>query len=148
MGRKKQFIEKLSIEELTTLEQGYKNSSRSDFRNRCQIILLSHKLMDVFEISRVTDLSTITIYKTLTKWRKHGISGLIRKRGQGRKPRLDINNATHVSLVEQKTAENPQKIEELIPSIVEELGVRSFSKWTLKRFLKSLTTAGNDSEDV
>lgn len=148
MGRKKQFIENLIIEELTTLEHGYKNSKRSDFRNRCQVILLSHKRMDVVQISLVTDLSTITIYKTLKKWREHGISGLIRQRGQGRKPRLDITNADHVALVEQKTAQNPQKIEELIPSIVEQLGVQPFSKWTLKRFLKSLTTAGNDSEDV
>jgi len=148
MGRKKQFIEKLIIEELTTLEHGYKNSKRSDFRNRCQVILLSHKRMDVAQISLITDLSTITIYKTLKKWRQQGISGLIRQRGQGRKPLLDINNADHVALVEKKIAQNSQKIEELIPSIVEQLGVQSFSKWTLKRFLKNLTTAGNDSEDV
>ncbi len=146
MGRKKKFIEKLNIEELTTLEQGYKNSYRSDFRNRCQVILLNHKRMDVAQISLITDLSTITIYKTLKKWRQSGISGLIRQRGQGRKPRLDINNTNHVDLVERKAAQNPQKIEELIPSIVEELGVQPFSKWTLKRFLKSLTTVGNDSE--
>ena len=148
MGRKKKFIEKLIIEELTTLEQGYKNSYRSDFRNRCQVILLSHKQMDVTQINRVTDLSIITIYKTLRKWRLNGISGLLRQKGQGRKPRLDINNTNHVDLVERKAAQNPQKIEELIPSIVEELGVQPFSKWTLKRFLKSLTTVGNDSEDV
>jgi transposase len=103
--------------------------------------------MDVVQISLVTDLSTITIYKTLKKWREYGISGLIRQRGQGRKPRLDINNTNHVDLVERKAAQNPQKIEELIPSIIEELGVQPFSKWTLKRFLKSLTIAGNDSED-
>ena len=81
MGRKKQFIEKLIIEELTTLEQGYKYSPRSDFRSRCQVVLLSHKQMDVIQIGRVTDLSKITIYKTLRKWRLNGISGLIRQRG-------------------------------------------------------------------
>lgn len=148
MGRKKQFIENLSIEELTTLEQGYKNSLKSDFRIRCQVIILNHKRMEVDTISKITNQTNQTIYKILAKWRKYGIVGLIRKKGQGRKPRLDINNANHVNLVEKKIDENPQNIEALIPEIVEELEVESFSKWTLKRFLKNLTTAGKDSENV
>lgn len=148
MGRKKQFIENLSIEEKTTLNQGYKNSPKSDFRKRCQMVLLSYKQMDVESIKKVTDQSEQTIYKVLAKWRKKGIAGLIRQKGQGRKPRLDINNSTHVKLVEQKISKDPQNIESLIPKIVEELEVGTFSKWTLKRFLKNLTTVGKDSEGV
>ena len=148
MGRKKQFIENLSIEEKTTLKQGYKNSPKSDFRKRCQMVLLSYKQMDVESIKKVTDQSEQTIYKVLAKWRKHGIAGLIRQKGQGRKPSLDINNSNHVKLVEQKVSKEPQNIESLIPEIVKELEVETFSKWTLKRFLKNLTTVGKDSEGV
>lgn len=146
MGRKKQFIENLSIEELATLKEGYKNSPRSDFRRRCQVVLLSHKGIDSDQISAITDLSKVSVYKTLGKWRTHGISSLIRRKGQGRRPLLDVNNAAHVEVVEKQVSHNPQKIEQLIPSIVEQLGVEPFSKWTLKRFLKSVTTAGNDSD--
>ena len=102
MGRKQQFIEKLSLEEQTTLEEGYKKSPRSDFRKRCQVVLLSHKRLTTPEIVRVTDLSTLTVYKVLSKWRSHGISGLIRRKGQGRKPRLDVNNAQHVAFIEKQ----------------------------------------------
>ena len=147
MGRKNKFIEKLSIEELKTLNEGYKNNSRSDFRNRCQVILLSHKGIPVSDISTINNLSTTTIYKTLSKWKDFGISGLIRKKGQGRRPRLDINNATHVDLVKTKVELNPQKIEGILNEISEELQVTPFSRWTLKRFLKNLTTVGNDSEE-
>lgn len=147
MGRKQKFIEKLSLEEQTTLQEGYKNSTRSDFRKRCQVVLLSHKRLTTIEIVRVTDLSKLTVYKVLAKWRQDGISGLIRQKGQGRKPRLDVNNAQHVTFIEKQIEQNAQKIEEHIPSIIEHLQVSPFSKWTLKRFLKNLTTAGKDSDE-
>ena len=147
MGRKKKFIEKLSIEELKTLNEACKNNTRSDFRNRCQVILLNYKRISVSDISKITNLSTITIYKTLSKWRSFGISGLIRKKGQGRKPRLDINNSVHVDLVKTKVNLNPQKIESILNEISTELNVMPFSRWTLKRFLKNLTTVGSDSEE-
>ncbi len=147
MGRKHKFIEKLSVEEHTTLKQALKNSNRADFRKRCEVVLLSQKRFTTEQIVEITELSKLTVYKALHKWVKYGISGLLRQKGQGRKAVLDINNAEHVKLVEQKVASNPQKIEDLIAQIQEELQVESFSKWTLKRFLKNLTTAGKDSEE-
>lgn len=146
MGRKQKFIEKLIDVERSTLEEAIKNSPRSDFRKRCEIILLSYKGFTTDQIKQITDLGSLTIYKNLNKWREHGISGLLRQKGQGRKAQLDINNAEHVKLVEQKVASNSQKIADLIPEIVEELQIGSFSKWTLKRFLKNLTTPGSDFE--
>lgn len=147
MGRKHKFIEKLSVEEHRTLKQGVKNSNRGDFRKRCEVILLSHKGFTTEQIVAITELSKLTVYKALHKWREYGISGLLRQKGQGRKAVLDINNAGHVKLVEQKVASNPQKIEDLIPQIEQALQVEPFSKWTLKRFLKNLTTPGKDSEE-
>lgn len=147
MGRKQKFIEKLSVEEHKTLEQAIKNSTRSDFRLRCQVILLSYKRFTTAQIMEASELSKLTVYKCLSKWRSSGISGLLRQKGQGRKPRLDVNNSEHVSLVEKKVASNAQQIEQLIPEIIEALGVEPFSKWTLKRFLKKLTTLGNGSAE-
>lgn len=147
MGRKHKFIENLSVEEHTTLKQAVKNSNRGDFRKRCEVILLSHKGFTTEQLVAITELSKLTVHKALHKWRAYGISGLLRQKGQGRKAVLDINNAEHIQLVEQKVASNPQKIEDLIPQIEQALQVASFSKWTLKRFLKNLTTPGKDSEE-
>ena len=148
MGRKNKFIEKLSVEEQSTLNYAVKNSIRADFRKRCEIVLLSHKGFTTAQIVEITDLTKLTVYKALQKWRESGISGLIRQKGQGRKAVLDINNAEHVKLVEQQVELNPQKIEDLIPQIEQELQVESFSKWTLKRFLKNLTSPGSDSAEA
>lgn len=145
MGRKHKFIENLSVEEQTTLKQAVKNSNRADFRKRCEVILLSHKGFTVDQIMEITELSKLSVYKTLKKWHLSGISGLIRQKGQGRKAVLDINNIEHVKVVEQKVESNPQKIEDLIPLIEQDLQLESFSKWTLKRFLKNLTSPGSDS---
>jgi len=147
MGRKQKFIEKLSVEEQKTLEQAIKNSTRSDFRIRCQVILLSYKRFTTEQIMEVSDLSKLTVYKCLSKWRLSGISGLLRRKGQGRKPRLDVNNSEHVAFIEKKIASNAQQIEQLIPEIIEALQVEPFSKWTLKRFLKKLTTPGSGSAE-
>jgi len=146
MGRKQKFIEKLSVEEHLTLKEALKNSLRADFRLRCQIILLSHSRFSTQQLMDASGLSRQSVYSNLNKWRSSGISGLIRQKGQGRKPQLDINNSEHVALVEKKVAENRQQIELIIPQLVQDLQVEPFSKWTLKRFLKKLTTPGNASE--
>lgn len=137
MGRKQKFIEKLSVEEHETLKQAVKHSPRSDFRLRCQVVLLSHSRFRTEQIMSATSLSKQTVYISLNKWRLSGISGLLRQKGQGRIPRLDVNNSEHVALVEKKVAENAQQIELIIPDLIKELEVEPFSKWTLKRFLKS-----------
>ena len=147
MGRKQKFIEKLSVEEHMTLEEAIKNSHRSDFRLRCRVILLSYKRFTTQQIMDISDLSRLTVYKCLHKWDRYGISGLIRQKGQGRKAQLDVNNAEHVALVEKKISKNAQQIDQLIAEITEALEIEPFSKWTLKRFLKKLTTSGNDSEE-
>lgn len=147
MGRKQKFIENLSVEEHTTLKDAVKNSTRADFRKRCEVILLSYKGYTSDQIVDILELNKTSVYKALGKWRSYGISGMLRQKGQGRKPTLDINNAEHIKLVEQKVELNRQKIEDLIPQIIEELQVQPFSKWTLRRFLKNLTTPGKDSEE-
>lgn len=148
MSRKKKFIENLTEQELITLDQGYKYGLRNDFRKRCHVILLSKRQISVKQISEILNLSGITIYKTFTKWEHHGISGLIRAKGQGRKPNLDVNNADHVKVVKARIKVNPQKIDQELEQIAKELGVEPFSVWTLQRFLKRLTTPGSASEEA
>ena len=147
MSRKKKFIENLTEQELITLDQGYKYGLKNDFRKRCHIILLSNRQISVKQISEILSLSSTSIYKTFNKWEDHGISGLIRRKGQGRKPNLDVNNAMHVELVKARIKVNPQKIDQELEQIAQELGVEPFSRWTLQRFLKRLTTPGSAFEE-
>lgn len=147
MSRKKKFIEKLSNQERITLEQGYKYGKSPDFRLRCQVILLSNKGFEINRIEQVTDLSRISVSRNLDKWAEHGISGLIRRKGQGRKARLSVSNPTHVQVVKEQVAINPQQLDQLLEPIAEQLQLASFSKWTLQRFLKRLTTTGSDSDE-
>ena len=107
---------------------------------------MSNRQVSVSQISEILNLSTTSIYKTFNKWENHGISGLIRRKGQGRKPNLDVNNSEHVELVKARIKVNPQKIDQELEQIAQELGVEPFSRWTLQRFLKRLTTPGNASE--
>lgn len=147
MSRKKKFIENLTEQELTTLDYGYRYGHQNDFRKRCHAVLLSNRGVSVNQISEILNLSTTSVYKTFNKWENHGISGLIRRKGQGRKPNLDVNNSEHVEIVKARIKVNPQKIDQELDQIAQELGVERFSRWTLQRFLKRLTTPGNASEE-
>jgi len=146
MGRKK-FIEKLTEAEREMLQEGLKHGRSMDFRHRCQMILLNDRGYEAQQIADILEVSLITVYHNLQSWQTHGIVGLIRKKGQGRKPRLSKSNAQHVQAVSQAVDQQAQKIELVLEELSEQLGIPAFSRWTLQRFLKKLTTSGNASEE-
>ncbi|MEK6479753.1 helix-turn-helix domain-containing protein [Catalinimonas sp. 4WD22] len=70
MSRKKRLVEALTDTEQCTLEQGFKYGPAPDFRQRCQILLLSHKGYEVKQIINMLDVSPHTVYSTMKSWRE------------------------------------------------------------------------------
>lgn len=145
MGRKK-FIEKLTETERLMLESGWKKGGSADFRNCCQMILLNDRGYEAKQIADVLQVDVITVYNNLKVWKKWGILGIIRKKGQGRKARLSRSNPAHVAAVKKAVEVDAQKIDVVLEDLAQQLGIAPISGWTLKRFLKKLATPGNASE--
>ena len=53
---------KLAEAELITLQQGHKNGSQFQFRDRCFCLILSSQGKRVSELTQFFDISRITIY--------------------------------------------------------------------------------------
>ncbi len=147
MARKKKFVEKLSTEEQSALEDGYKYGKSADYRQRCHGILLSSQGYDVEQISSILNCSKLAVYQWLGKWEREGISALVRKSGQGRKRKLLLNDPEHVQVVKEAVKEHAQSSAAILAEVKEQLGMEALSKKSLKRFLKNLITDGSDSGD-
>jgi len=127
---------KLSEAELVTLQEGHKNGSQFQFRNRCQCLILSHQGKTVPELVKLFDINPITIYLWFDRWAESGICGLMNKPGRGRKPILSLQNSDHVKGVKKAIEKNPQSVK----AVVAELETKSdqkLSRQTVRRFLKT-----------
>ena len=144
MSRKKRFIEKLTQEQISSLEEGYKNGHCHPYRERCQCILLSYEGKTVQELAELYDVRTRTIYAWFNRWEAAGIKGLGTKPGRGRKPKLCLDNEQHVKQVRKAIKQEAQKLDRVLSKLEEELNI-PMSKRTLQRFLKNLTTDGSAS---
>lgn len=147
MSRQKVFIEQLTENELSNLEDGHKYGKSPDFRNRCHMILLSHRGFEVKQIRRIVNVCAQTVYGTMKKWRQHGIVGLIRRPGQGRKPYLRQENAEHVEAVKNAAENHAQSTRDMLRELQAELGIAKMNERTLRRFLKKWATLGSVSVD-
>lgn len=131
--RLKKYI-KLTPEEIKTLEEGYKNATHHQFRQRCHALLLSHQGKDMAKLSTIFSVTHATISNWFSGWDDKGIVGLQNQAGQGRKT---ILKPTDLAIIKEKTQANPQHLKLIREELKEELN-RSFSEKTLKRFLKRL----------
>lgn len=147
MSRRKKFVEELSEAELVTLEQGHKYGKSVDFRQRCQMLLLSNRGYEVKQIVDVLEVCPQTVYSILKGWEKQGIAGLIRRKGQGRRPNLQLDNARHVEAVKKAVEKHSQSSDLILEELYAELDIKPMSKRNLRRFLKKVATAGSDSAD-
>jgi transposase len=145
MSRRKKFVEQLSEAEILTLDQGYKYGRSVDFRQRCHMLLLSNQGYEVKQIVDVLKVCPQTIYSVLKAWEKQGLSGLIRKQGQGRTAKLQVDNAHHVEVVKKAVEKHSQSSDLILEELYAELDIEPMSKRSLRRFLKKVATAGSDS---
>lgn len=137
----------LSEPEITTLQEGHKNGSQFQFRNRCFCLVLSNQGKTVRELAQFFETSHITIYSWFDNWERNGICGLKNRKGQGRKPILSLQNPQHVSKVKALIAKNPQSVKSVVAELEPKLGA-SMHPETLRRFLKNLVSASAASAPV
>lgn len=138
---------KLTEAELKTLQEGHKNGSQFQFRNRCQCLILSHQGKSVPELTQFFEVSRITIYSWLDAWDKYGITGLMNKPGRGRKPILSVQNAKQVKDVKAAIKRNPQSVKAAVAELESKIGAEMHPE-TLKRFLKNLVSVSGASAPV
>lgn len=135
---------KLSAAELVTLQEGHKNGSQFQFRNRCQCLLFSHQGKTVSELARFFEINPITIYGWFDRWQKSGIVGLMNRPGRGRKPILSLQNPTHIESVKTAVRKNAQSIKAMVAELESTLDTE-MSVATVKRFLKNLVSPTHES---
>jgi len=134
----KKFI-KLTPEEIITLQEGRKNHSSYQFRDRCHCLLLSNEGKEVKDIAEILQVSTISIYTWLHRWQEKGVVGLMNQKGQGRKAILLQADA---DTIKDKVQANAQQLKQAREELKKELN-KKFSDKTLKRYLKKLVQDGN-----
>ena len=137
----------LTEPELKTLQEGHKNGSQFQFRNRCFCLILSSQGKTVVELSRFFEISRITVYAWFDAWEKSGLVGLMNKPGQGRKPILSLQNAAHVKQVKAAIKKNPQSVKAVIAELETKIGSPMHPE-TLKRFFKNLVSVSAASAPV
>ena len=140
MSRKKRFI-KLIDSEIMTLEEGHKNGKKYQFRNRCHCLLLSHQGYEISQLSEIFQVSRLSIYKWFNVWEQAGIAGLMNRPGQGRKPKLSLDNSEHVEATEKLVEDNYHDVERIRIELEERFDL-SLSPDTVKRYLKKITSDG------
>lgn len=138
---------KLSEPEIKTLQEGHKNGSQFQFRQRCFCLVLSNQGKSVSQLSQLFEVSRITVYAWLNAWDKSGITGLMNRPGQGRKPILSLQNPEHIKQVKNAIAKNPQSVKSVVAELEPQLNVKMHPE-TLKRFLKNLVSASAASAPV
>jgi len=138
---------KLTEPEIETLQQGHKNGSQFQFRNRCFCLILSHQGKTVPELAQFFEVSRVTVYSWFDAWERRGITGLTNQKGQGRKPILSLQNPEQVQKVKAAIAKNPQSVKSAVAELEPQLQVQIHPE-TLKRFLKNLVSVSAASAPV
>ena len=140
MSRKKRFIS-LVPTEIITLKEGWKNGKGYQFRDRCQCLILSHQGYDTKQLSKLFEVSLLTIYHWFNRWELNGVAGIMNRPGQGRKVKLSLDNEQHVKALEKITEDNYQDVDKIRIELENQFNL-SLSNDTVKRYLKKITFDG------
>lgn len=141
MSRKQKFIN-LTDSELKTLREGSKYHPKPEFRIKCQGLLLNHSGMKFKDIALYLEVNINTVGNWVKTWETIGITGLIRKTGQGCKPILSVTNQTHTQLLSKSVDAHSQNVKAIQAELIEALGV-GMGVDTVKRFLKKIIIHGD-----
>lgn len=134
-----QLIKKIQTISLTedqriSLEDGYRNGSKPQFRMRCHAILLKGTGRSNEEISSILGCTAASVYNWQKRFETDGISGLKTKSAQRRKPLLTALDEDSV----RKAIENDRQSLRAAKANWEAATGRTVSESTLRRFLKTL----------
>ena len=131
-----------SVEEQHLLNEGYSKGCSHAFRKRCHVVLLKAEGRPSKDIGRIVQMHEVSVNHWLNRYEAEGIAGLVTKEGRGRKPLLDEQQ--DATIVRDVITEERQRLKQAKELLEQKLN-KKFSGKTLKRFLKSLTAATNES---
>ena len=137
MGRK-HCIELTDAEQLT-LRDGLKDHPKHEFRRCCQARLWSHSGWAAKTIAGQLEVCQQTGSNWLTAFQQDELVGLMRQKGQGRRPILSIANDTHQQALKKVVATHYQDAGRIQADLQVALG-QPMSPHTVKRFLKKTIT--------
>jgi len=145
MSRKKRYIENLTEREIADLEKGRKKEGSYQFRDRCHAILLSFSGKTVNEISQLFSVGINSVYSWFDRWETEGISGLKNKSGQGRRPKISIDNKEHSDIIDMAAKNAIETGANIMDEIIEKINPEGgISQRTLRRLMRKKTTAGRE----
>lgn len=133
MSRRISTIELSSLERME-LEEGFRNGESHCFRMRCHAILLKSQGMSNEAVGELTEMSAISVYSWLKRYRSEGFKGLYTKPGRGRKPIMDCSDE---EAVKAAIAEDRQSVSKARQAWQDATG-KEASDITFKRFLSAL----------
>ena len=98
-------------------------------------------------MAAIFQVSKLIIYNWFKAWALAGIVGLRNQAGQGRKPKLSVENPPHVAQVKALLEEERQSAKTVVASLQTQLDIQLHPA-TLRRFLKSLVIDSDASARV
>jgi transposase len=140
MGKTK--VIELTKEQRRELENGYREGKTHSFRQRCQMILLKSEKRSSVEVVKILGSCEMTVNNWLKRYEQGGIEGLRTRVGRGRKSILRVEDLAQVKI---QVKASRQKISMAQAELETSLG-KSFSRSTLKRYLKKTVAATNELE--
>lgn len=102
----------------------------------CQMLLLSSRGYEVRQIMNILKVCAQTVYIVLKAWQQQGVAAVIRKKEQGRTPKLQEGNARHVEAVKKAVEKHSQSSNLILEELYAELAIEPMSRRSLRRFLK------------
>jgi transposase len=141
MSRRKRYIKLIGTAEEQTLKEGFSHHPKAEFRQKANALLMSHNGLSIAFIAQFCDVNINTIGRWFTAWEQEGIVGLMRQRGQGRKPILKVNNKDHIAALDKAVESHYQDVKGIQKALESQLQ-SPMSQDTVKRFLKKIITHG------
>lgn len=142
---KHRYIKTLTVEEVSSLEYGYKNGRKHYFRVKCKSILMSNEGKKISQIVVFSKKTPRTIRNWFNDFEKNGIGKLAIGSGRGIKAPLDALNEEQIKELKTEISKNYQNLKGVCTILSEKFGF-NITKWMLIRFIKkNLTILGTES---
>lgn len=125
------FIKGLQLDTLKLLERIYKQSKYDHVRRRAKCIKLSYEGYKINDLTKIFNVTRITILNWLNDWDDFSLIGLYDRKGRGRKAKLNDEQKLQVK---KWAKENSQNLHVVVKNVREEWGIY-ISKDTIKRII-------------
>ncbi len=128
------FIREINPLSAKLLERIYRQSRKSQVRQRAHCLILANQGVKVEELIKIFSVSYRTIYNWFYRWESEGILGVYNKPGRGRKSKF---NSQEQAQIKEWTKQEPRKLKQVKQKIKDRWGVEVSIK-TIQKVLKTL----------